>query len=164
MLFSIQNSYRISLELTFLTDMKTTIPIEIFSIEDDGYHLKVIITINGKLANMILDTGASRTVFDETRIANFLAIENIEEQDRLSTGLGTSTMESKKVIIENLEIGEIIISNYQSVILNLNHVNQSYEKLELEPIDGVLGGDILNDYKAVIDYDKKVLVLLKFKE
>ena len=144
--------------------MKTIIPIEIFPIEDDGYHLKVEITINDKTASMILDTGASRTVFDETRIANFLAIENIEEQDRLSTGLGTNTMESKKVIIENLEIGEIIISNYQSVILNLNHVNQSYEKLELEPIDGVLGGDILNDYKAVIDYDKKVLVLLKFKE
>ena len=139
--------------------MKTTIPIEIFSIEDDGYHLKVIITINGKLANMILDTGASRTVFDETRIANFLAIENIEEQDRLSTGLGTNTMESKKVIIENLEIGEIIISNYQSVILNLNHVNQSYEKLDLEPVDGVLGGDILNDYKAVISYENKELVL-----
>ncbi len=139
--------------------MKTTIPVEIFSIEDDGCHLKVIITVNGKLASMILDTGASRTVFDETRIANFLAIENIEEQDRLSTGLGTNTMESKKVIIDKIQIGTIEITNYDAAILDLNHVNHSYERLELEPVDGVLGGDILNDYKAAISYENKELVL-----
>ena len=139
--------------------MKTIIPIEIFSIEDDGYHLKVEIIVNGKTATMILDTGASRTVFDETRIANFLAIENIEEHDRLSTGLGTSTMVSKKVVIEKLQVGAIEIIDYAAAILDLTHVNQSYEKLGLNSVDGVLGGDILNDYKAVIDYERKELLL-----
>ncbi|MDG1476456.1 MAG: aspartyl protease family protein [Vicingaceae bacterium] len=59
--------------------MKTILPIEIFPIEDDGYHLKVEIVINGKPANLILDTGASRTVLDENRITEFVAEDSIEE-------------------------------------------------------------------------------------
>ena len=137
--------------------MKTTLPIEIVPIEDDGYHLKIIITINGKSANMILDTGASRTVFDETRIAEFVNEEKIEEQDRLSTGLGTNSMESKQVVIDNLQLGEVAIVDYNAAVLDLRHVNQSYEKLEIDPVDGVLGSDILVMYKAVIDYEKKEL-------
>ncbi len=139
--------------------MKTIIPVEIFPIEDDGYHLKVSITINGDTAIMILDTGASRTVFDEERVANFVNHQNIEEHDRLSTGLGTNTMESKKVKLDKIEIGEIVIENYQTAVLDLSHVNQSYEKLGIEPVDGVLGSDILVDYNAVIDYEKKELKL-----
>jgi|TARA_B110000459_G_C16477643_1_gene432721 predicted aspartyl protease len=38
--------------------MKTTLPITIFPIEDDGYHLKITLIVNGKPANMIIDTGA----------------------------------------------------------------------------------------------------------
>lgn len=140
--------------------MKTIIPIQVFAIEDDGYHLKIIITINGAMANMILDTGASRTVFDESRIANFLDQDTIEAQDRLSTGLGTNTMESKQTVIDKLQIGTITITDYNAAVLDLTHVNQSYERLEIAPIDGVLGGDILNDYKAVIDYERKELVLV----
>ncbi|PCJ23896.1 MAG: clan AA aspartic protease [Flavobacteriales bacterium] len=145
--------------------MKTTIPLTIFPIENDGYHIKVTVKINGKEANLILDTGASRTVFDETRITNFVNDPIIEEQDRMSSGLGTNTMESKKVVIRKLQIGDIEIVNYDATILDLMHVNQSYEKLELAPVDGVLGGDILNDYQAIIDYTKKELVLkdLDFK-
>lgn len=139
--------------------MKTTLPIEIFPIENDGYHLKITLFINGNPARMILDTGASRTVFDETRIVNFVDEDCIELQNRLSTGLGTNSMESKQVVLEELRIGEIMITDYNAAVLDLTHVNQSYERLEIEPIDGVLGGDILNDYKAVIDYKKRELVL-----
>lgn len=140
--------------------MKTTLPIELFPIEDDGCHLKVKILINGKEASMILDTGASRTVFDETRIVEFVDKQDIKDQERLSSGLGTNSMTSKKVLIETLELGKIKIKSYNAIVLDLMHVNQSYEKLELESIDGVLGGDILNDYKAVIDYAKKELTLI----
>jgi len=139
--------------------MKTTLPITIFPIEDDGYHLKITLIINGKPANMIVDTGASRTVFDEARVVNFVDEDCIEVQDCLSTGLGTNSMKSKQVVLDEIQLGEITIIDYNAAVLDLTHVNQSYERLELEPIDGVLGSDILNDYKTVIDYDKKELVL-----
>jgi hypothetical protein len=141
--------------------MKTILPLEIFPIENDGYHIKIVIKINGKAASMILDTGASRSVFDESRITTFVDDNSVEDHDRLSSGLGTNTMTSKKVTIEKLQLGDIIIDNYEATILDLMHVNQSYEKLELAPVDGVLGGDILSDYQAVIDYAKKELILIK---
>ncbi len=68
-------------------------------------------------------------------------------------------MTSKKVLLSNLKLGELEIVDYDATILDLKHVNQSYEKLDLEPIDGIIGGDILTGYKAVIDYEKKELVL-----
>lgn len=139
--------------------MKTTLPLTVLPIEHDGYHLSVQIKINEKLAHLILDTGASRTVFDENRIVDFLGHNNLEEQERLSSGLGTTTMTSKKVGIENLQLGDIEINNYEATILDLKHVNESYEKLELTLIDGILGGDILYDYHAVIDYEKQELIL-----
>ncbi len=139
--------------------MTTTLPLTIFPIENDGFHLKLIIKVNGKNAVMILDTGASRTVFDETRIINFIGDNNLEEHDKLSTGLGTTTMTSKKVILKKIQFGKILITNYDATILDLQHVNQSYQKLELESIDGVIGGDILNDYHAVIDYENATLTI-----
>lgn len=141
--------------------MTTTLPLTLQAIENDGFHLKLTIKVNGKNAVMILDTGASRTVFDETRIINFIGDNNLEERDKLSTGLGTTTMASKKVVLKKIQFGKILITNYDATILDLQHVNQSYQKLELEPIDGVLGGDILVDYQAVIDYEKKELKLVK---
>jgi len=140
--------------------MKSVLPLEIFPIENDGYHIKVAVMVNGKSASLILDTGASRTVFDETRIVEFVDDKHVEEHDRLSSGLGTNTMTSKKVLLEKLNLGEIEIADYDATILDLMHVNQSYEKLDLTPVDGILGGDILNDYNAVIDYKKKELVLI----
>ena len=141
--------------------MTSTLPLVVFPIENDGFHLKISIRINGKEASMILDTGASKSVFDETRITEYVNDEDVEEHDRLSSGLGTNTMTSKKVLINSLQLGEIEINNYDATILDLNHVNLSYEKLELDPVVGVLGGDILNGYHAVIDYAKKELVLKK---
>ncbi len=139
--------------------MKTILPLELFPIEDDGFHLKTTIGINGKAANVIIDTGASRSVFDEVSIVDFLGHNEFEEQDRLSSGIGTTTMASKKVVIDVLEVGTIQLKKYEATILDLGHVNASYEKLDLEPMDGILGGDILTDYNAVIDYAKKELVL-----
>lgn len=138
--------------------MKTTIPITILPIENDGFHLIVELNINNLNAIAIIDTGASRTVFDETRIQQYIGNDNLEDHDRLSSGLGTNTMTSKKVIINNIKLGDLKLTNYDATILNLQHVNQSYEKLGLAPIDGIIGGDILTEYKAVIDYDKKDLI------
>lgn len=139
--------------------MKTILPITIFLIENDGYHLKINIAINGLDANVIIDTGASRSVFDETRIKEFIAKDTLETQDRLSSGLGTNTMTSKKVLLKKLQLGDLVISDYDATILDLMHVNQSYDKLELAPIDGIIGGDILTGYNAIIDYKKKELIL-----
>lgn len=139
--------------------MTTTLPLTIQAIEDDGYHLLTTIQINGKEALLIIDTGASRTVFDENRIVDFIGHSNLIEHNKLSSGLGTNTMTSKKVKIDTLKLNGLLLSNYEATLLNLHHVNESYQKIGLSAIDGILGGDILHDYHAVIDYKDATLTL-----
>ncbi|MGZ4117374.1 MAG: retropepsin-like aspartic protease [Bacteroidia bacterium] len=143
--------------------MTTTIPLKVLDIGGEGFHLMMKILINGKVANVIVDTGASKTVFDKTAIEKFVNHKSFEEHDQLSSGLGTNTMISQTTIIKKIKIGLAEIENYKTVLLDLSHVNNSYSQIGLKQVDGVLGSDILLEYKAVIDYDKKVLKL-KFKK
>jgi predicted aspartyl protease len=143
--------------------MITIIPFKLLKIDNDSYHLMIKAYINKKLVHLIIDTGASRTVFDKTKIEKYVGNERIEEEDKLSSGLGTNTMTSQTTIIKKLKIGELEITHYNAVLLDLSHVNESYEQVGLKQLDGVLGSDILVKYNAVIDYEKKVLKL-KFKK
>ena len=119
----------------------------------------IILSSSEKVANVIVDTGASKSVFDKTRIEKYVADKTFEKHDSLSSGLGTNTMTSELVTIKKLKIGELEIDNYKTILLDLSHVNNSYEQIGLKYIDGVLGSDILLKYNAVIDYKKKILKL-----
>lgn len=115
--------------------------------------------VNGIAARMLVDTGASRSVFDGQRLKRFFPDENpeLEENQQKSTGLGARDMMSQALFLDILKIGELVIRNYPAVVLEMSHVNQSYEELGLPPIDGVLGSDILMKYGARIDYRKMIL-------
>ncbi len=143
--------------------MISTIPFKILNIDGEGFHLMIKIKINNKLSNLIIDTGASKTVFDKHRIKNFVSEKKFDTHDKLSSGLGTNSMESQLVTLKKIKIGEVEILNYHTILLDLSHVNQSYEQIGLKPIDDVLGSDVLLKYNAVIDYEKKILKL-KFKK
>jgi len=121
------------------------------------------IKINNKVSNLIIDTGASKTVFDKHRIKNFVSEKKFDTHDKLSSGLGTNSMQSQLVTLKKIKIGEVEILNYHTILLDLSHVNKSYEQIGLKPVDGVLGSDVLLKYNAVIDYEKKILKL-KFKK
>jgi len=137
------------------------IPLKLINIDQDGYHLFIDCWINGKKANMLVDTGASKTVFDLNRVDLFFEKKKRKSKikDKLSTGLGTNSMESSFVRLEEFEISGITFWNYQAILLDMSHVNQSYSLLKLPAVDGVIGCDILSDYKAVIDFDKKIMKL-----
>jgi hypothetical protein len=137
--------------------MINRIKIELLPIEEDGYHIFTDAMINGGIARLLIDTGASRTVFDEERIKAFLTRENhsFGKMDKLSTGLGTNTMKSRSVILDEFRLGATIFKDYHAVVLNMEHVNQSYIMIGHKPIDGVLGGDLLQKLKIVVDYRKK---------
>jgi predicted aspartyl protease len=137
----------------------TEIPIQILEIESEGYHMMVQGFINGKQASFLVDTGASRTVFDMEAIKIYLPEPSFEENEKLSTGLGTNSMPSHVTIINSIKFGELEINAYLAIVIDLQHVHQSYSMLGLPEINGVLGGDILNSYKAVINYKKKKLKL-----
>ncbi len=65
--------------------------------------------------------------------------------------------------VPGLVLGDFEIKDDKMILLDLSHVNESYKLMKLKPVDGVIGGDILKKYKAVIDYGKKVLVVYNVK-
>ena len=147
--------------LYFFLCMIINIPLKAISIDEEGFHLFVKIKINGESANMLLDTGASKTVFDINRISHFLKnkTDSFESFDKLSTGLGTSTMQSSFTLLKEIKLDHLKLKNYTAILLDMKHVNQSYEMIKLKPIEGVIGSDLLMKYNAVIDYQKKNLKL-----
>jgi len=138
------------------------IPLELMNIEGDGYHLMIEAEVNGNDVRLLVDTGASKTVFDKTRLQSLVedgAEEHYEDLEQLSTGLGTNSMQGQVTELDSFSFGDVKIKDYPVVVLDMDHVNQSYEMLGDRGIDGVLGSDILKKYDAVIYFKKRVLKL-----
>lgn len=136
-----------------------TIPLQIIDLHDDGYHPLLDVTIHGKPFTLVLDTGASKTAFDHVTLLRAVEGASIRSSDRLSTGLGTNNMASSTALISDMHIGEFILPEFEVAVLDLSSINIAYRQLKHPEVLGVLGGDILMKYKAVINYGKKLIKL-----
>jgi hypothetical protein len=122
----------------------------------------VEVVVFGQIFKVVLDTGASKSAFDMEIISGLApANQIIHIPDHHAIGLGTTTMERYVVACPQLQIGNLIIENYQAPVFDLSAIKFAYEKLNLPPVIGVLGGDILMDYKGVINYQTLSLTLSK---
>ena len=141
--------------------MTISIPLQIIDLHDDGFHPLLEITLFGKAFIVVLDTGASKTAFDRTALFEANETTDVLASDRLSTGLGTNSMESFTAIISGMFIGSLRIADFEVAVLDLSTINIAYNQMGHPQVLGVLGGDILMKYKAVIDYGKQVMKLKK---
>ena len=131
--------------------------IEKFIIPPVGLHIHIKIFLNNKVARFVVDTGASQTVIDKNRAEHFIPGGIHRKLDALTAGIGTNTLESQAVIIKNIRIGELKIKNYELILLDLQHVNESYKTMGFKKIDGIFGSELLDKYSAVIDFKKAQL-------
>ena len=120
-------------------------------------HFEMKATINGVKGRFILDTGASNTLVSETSFEQFKL--KVEDSDVKVTGAGASNMDSQVSKKNSLAIGKWKAERAVIVLFNLTHVNKGLSSLDVEPIDGIIGTDILKKAKAIIDYEKKYLYL-----
>ena len=128
------------------------LPIRLLDIEGEGFHAMIQGKINGMEANFLIDTGASRSVFDPTVITRFVENPQFEKKIGITAGVGGSDLDSSTFVIGSLSFGDIEIKNYEAVALDLENVHETYQKLGLPAIDGILGGDLLYKLKATINY------------
>lgn len=142
------------------------IPMELLNLHDDGFHLLVEVVVFEHSFKAVLDTGASRTVFDKTTVERHLGDDlRLKDTELQSTGLGTNTMQSFSLVVPDLQIGPDEAGhgwhrrNFPVAVLDLSTINYAYEQMEMEPVIGVIGGDILVAYGGIVDYRKMVLKL-----
>ena len=136
------------------------VPLQVLDIEGEGFHVMVKGLIHGKEASFLIDTGASRSVFDPKKVSNFIENPEFEKKEGLTAGVGSSDLESATFIIKSLCIGGLEINDYEAVALDLENIHEMYAKLGLPHIDGILGGDLLMRHKAIINYKAKKMRLL----
>jgi hypothetical protein len=141
--------------------MKIKVPLQVLDLLDDSFHLLLDIKVGRKVFKVVLDTGASKTVFDQQLLllANDAIV--VTGTDKLSAGLGTLSMESSVAIIPELKIGKLKLTDFEVAVLDLSTINEAYARLNHPQVLGVLGGDILMKHQAVIDYGKRVMRLEK---
>jgi hypothetical protein len=142
-----------------MTKRIISVPLNIIDLHGDGFHPVLDIIIFNKPFKLVLDTGASRTAFDHDLLVEANEEAPIIASERLSTGLGTNTMESATALIENIWIGGLLIPELEVAVLNLSTINVAYREMGHPEVLGVLGSDILMKYNAVVDFGKKRLLL-----
>jgi hypothetical protein len=141
--------------------MKASVPVRFVMLEQNGLHLFVKTKINGKVCNMLIDTGASNTVMDEKFFKKKFANVRAETSENLSTGLGTRSMKMRTALFRKIAIGKVEVNKYHIALLDLSHVNHAYEAMGHPAVEAVLGSDLLLCLRARIDFEKQILLVRK---
>lgn len=137
----------------------TQIGLELIEMEDGGSHLLLHAIIGDQAIRLVLDTGASRTVLDSSFIESIFPTLLKKSEEEPSIGLGSNQLQAYTIEDLDLKIGDLLIAKPKLALMDLANVIQAYEIINKGPVHGVLGGDILLQYRATIDYEKLLLTL-----
>jgi len=134
------------------------IPLEIIELEHHNYHILIEGNFDDdSTACWIIDTGASKTVMDLNLNQFYELTDSDNEDDYQSAGINQGMMETSVGLVPRLRFGELLICNQKVALIDLNHVNEIYRKYTKYRIAGLLGGDMLMQYKCLIDYEQKII-------
>lgn len=115
-------------------------------------HLEIRATLNGVKGCFIVDTGASNTCVSLDRADKFGLVSEVSEVK--AAGAGAVDLEARVSGHNSLQLGPWKKSRLQVVLFDMSHVNHALTSQEAEAVDGIIGADILQKAKAVIDYRK----------
>lgn len=139
--------------------METVIKLERVVIEGSGCHLLVEAAIDETKVRLVVDTGASRTVVDSNFFKELNPDLILKEEEEKSIDVGSNQLDSFLVEVENFSLSAYRLSNVQLALMDLSNVSLTYENLGMGEVHGVLGGDMLQEGKALIDYENHTLTL-----
>ena len=125
-------------------------------------HLEFDAELNGVKGQFILDTGASNSCVGVDMIDYFKL--KAQESDTKAAGAGATDMETQQSENNILKIGKWKTKKFDLVLFDLTHVNAALEQHEARKVHGIIGADVLEKGKAIIDYSNKVLYLRKLKK
>jgi hypothetical protein len=120
-------------------------------------HFEIRATINNQKGRFILDTGASSSCVGFEAIDTFNL--TVKDSDVKAAGAGAIDMDTQISTKNKLEIGKWKKEKVILILFNLVHVNTALINHNSNPVDGIIGADILKKGKAIIDYEKKYLYL-----
>ncbi|MCK0131978.1 retroviral-like aspartic protease family protein [Flavobacteriaceae bacterium F08102] len=122
-------------------------------------HFEIKVKVNGVKGRFILDTGASNSCMGLSEIEKYKLNPEISEQK--AAGAGSTEIETQIAQNNKVKIGGFTLKKVPLVLLDLSHINTALTMQDAKKVQGIIGADLLTKSKAVIDYNKKKLYLLK---
>lgn len=120
-------------------------------------HYVVIATLNGTAGRFILDTGASTTCVS-TELATHFHLNPKPSEEKASSA-SANELDTEVAHNNELMIGSWSSKRRSVVLFDMQAVNHSLQKHDIEAVDGIIGADVLQSVNAIIDYKNDWLYL-----
>ena len=120
-------------------------------------HIVIECKFNSVNGRFILDTGASISCINYLYASKFKV--NFKKHDEKAS---SATNHIKEIYYSNnntLKIENLKKQNFEVILFDMTHINDSLREKEIEDVDGIIGNDILKEFNAIIDYKKKTISL-----
>ncbi len=108
---------------------------------------------------MLIDTGATLTVMDLKRVNTIFKNPEKKIYDKFFMGIGTTKIDTYSMGIDLLQLGSCRLEKFEVILIDMENINKAYAAFDLPRVDGIIGGDILQKYKAIINYEKSIMEL-----
>ena len=132
---------------------KYSIPFKILSTN----HIIIDAAVNNIDGKFLIDTGASNSCIDLNILEKFkLKFEKSDETASSATGEINETFISKK---NSFFIGGCSKTDFDLILFDMKSVTHALKEKDKIEVDGIIGSDILIEYKSQIDYIKSEITL-----
>ena len=119
-------------------------------------HYLIEAKVNSINGRFILDTGASNSCICTSLEDKFKVISEYSKEKASSANSEmTHTNISKRNIIQ---IGKWN-SNASLITFDMSHINSALNQKKIDPIDGIIGADVLKKSKSILDYKSNKLFM-----
>ena len=131
---------------------------EIIELEAKTYHPLIKAEFTGLEEYWwVIDTGASKSVFDSSLTEHYLTNE---DESVMATGLGKEVVETNSGTIAELKLGGLNFGPLKVALVDFEHINNEYAKFSDKKIAGLIGCDFLYSRNAILDFEQAKITLL----
>jgi len=119
-------------------------------------HYLIEVKVNSITGRFILDTGASNSCIC-TSLEDKFKVISYDSKEKASSA--NSEMTNTKISRRNaVQIGKWE-DEINLITFDMNHINSALSQKKIDPIDGIIGADVLKKSKAILDYKSNKLFL-----
>lgn len=136
--------------------MGKSIKFRVIDFAADGYHWLVDCTLNGQRYWLIIDTGATRSVIDQSVLGD---AEVTNHPQGLVIGFGSQTDSISTATIKQITIGGIDYNDFDVAVADLSNLIGSYTDMANAKLAGILGCDFLMQNTSSINIQQRRIYL-----
>ena len=125
-------------------------------------HQLVDVSLNGREATFVVDTGANVSVLHAQHAEAFgIAADGAAPGGAFGVGGQTRASQAR---IESLSIGSIPIRQARIVLTDIRNLTSLLGPMSGGAVHGIIGQDVLAEHRAVIDVPRSILYLIPADE